>query len=484
MMRKGFSRGSRAAAPAFRGDEGEVFRQAVLAPNGKPIFTLEQVIAQLTMSHQAWDGGPGHPTPRAGLGTITYAFFNFASEVYSSERTEFSPLSEAQRAAVRSAFAMWGDFIPIAFVEGGVSTADINIGNIDPDENYYSAYANYPGFSAVAGDIWIRSDVPTNTNEIGLAQPGFRTLMHEIGHALGLSHPGSYDAAEGVTITYAQHAEYYQDSLEYSIMSYFASSSTGATRTSFAATPMAHDIAAMQSLYGVNMTTRTGDTVYGFHSNADRAAYDFTQNTLPVVAIWDAGGRDTLDLSGWSSASRIDLRPGASSDGGGQTRNVQIAFGTTIENATGGTGDDDITGNDVGNLLRGGDGVDTIAPGKGSDRVEGGAGGDVFVFGGPGDSVDYALRSDGKKLSPDIIGDFVSGVDRIDLSGIDANAGTEGDDAFAWIGAAAFSGVAGQLRTEAIGDQIHILGDMNGDGRADLHIIAGGTQILAGDFVF
>ena len=158
--------------------------------------------------------------------------------------------------------------------------------------------------------------------------------MHEIGHALGMSHPGNYNAEEGVTLTYEANAEYYQDSLQYTIMSYFASSSTGAVRTSFAATPMAHDIAAIQSLYGVNLTTRTGDTVYGFNSNAGRAAFDFSQNTLPVIAIWDAGGIDTLDFSGWSSNSRIDLAPGASSDGGGQTFNVQIAFGTLIENAT------------------------------------------------------------------------------------------------------------------------------------------------------
>ena len=475
MMRKGFRAAIR---------EREEFRDAALAPNGKPIYTLEQVIAQLTASHQAWDGAPGHPTPKAGVGTITYAFFNSAFEVYSSEQSDFSPLTEAQRIAVRDAFAIWGEVVGVTFVEGTVNTADINIGNIDPDEDYYSAYANYPGFTAKSGDIWIRSDVPTNMNEIGLSQPGFRTLMHEIGHALGLSHPGDYNAEEGVTLTYAQHAEYYQDSLEYTIMSYFASSSTGATRTSFAATPLAHDIAAMQSLYGVNLTTRTGDTTYGFNSTAGRAAFDFTQNTSPVVAIWDAGGRDTLDFSGWSSNSRIDLRPGAMNDGGGQTSNVQIAFGTLIENATAGAGNDSLTGNNVGNLLRGGDGADTIAPGKGTDRVEGGAGGDVFVFGGPGDSMDYTPRSDGKKLSPDIIADFVSGTDRIDLSGIDANSGTEANDAFAWIGASAFSSVAGQLRAETIGSQVHILGDMNGDGRADLHIIADATVILASDFVF
>jgi hypothetical protein len=341
-MRKVLREPETARAAAIHDFDGDAVRQAVLAPNGKPIFTLDQVIQQLTAINQAWDGAPGHPTPRAGVGTITYAFFNSPFEVYSSEQSEFSPLTEAQRVAVRDAFAIWGEFVGVTFVEGTPATADINIGNIDPDEDYYSAYANYPGFSLVAGDIWIRSDVPTNMVNIGLAEPGFRTLLHEIGHALGISHPGDYNAEEGVTLTYAQHAEYYQDSLEYTIMSYFASSSTGATRTSFAATPLAHDIAAIQSLYGVNMTTRTGDTIYGFNTNAGRAAFDFTQNTLPVIAIWDAGGVDTLDFSGWNSPSRIDLRPGAMNDGGGQTSNVQIAFGTTIENATAGAGDDSV----------------------------------------------------------------------------------------------------------------------------------------------
>ena len=51
--------------------------------------------------------------------------------------------------------------------------------------------------------------------------------MHEIGHALGMSHPGDYDAAPDVDLTYADNAEYYQDSLQYTIMSYFGSSSTG-----------------------------------------------------------------------------------------------------------------------------------------------------------------------------------------------------------------------------------------------------------------
>jgi len=266
-------------------------------------------------------------------------------------------------------------------------------------------------------------------------------------------------------------------------MSYFASSSTGAVRTSFAATPMAHDIAALQSLYGADMTTRTGDTVYGFNSNAGRAAYDFTQNTAPVIAIWDAGGRDTLDFSGWSTPSRIDLEPGAQSDGGGQTTNVQIAYGAVIENAVGGGGDDVISGNSANNVLAGGGGNDSLNGLFGTDRAEGGAGADIFAFSSIGDSVDYLRRSDGKKWTADVLGDFTSGVDRIDLSAIDANFGTAADDAFAFIGTGAFTRRAGELRFEARDGFVHIFGDVDGDAVADFHIVASGTQVLAADFV-
>lgn len=482
-MRKTLREGAKTTERlALRENDGDVVRQSVLAPNGKEIFSLEQVIDQLTRPNVAWTGVGSNPAPRAGVGTITFGFFESALQVYSSEQSQFAPLSEAQRIAVRAAFAIWGDYIDVNFVEAAPGNADINIGNLNTTEDYFSAYASYPGFTLKAGDIWI-STLATSNQQIGLGEPGFRTLMHEIGHALGMSHPGAYNAAEGVDLTYAANAEYYQDSLEYTIMSYFPSSSTGAVRSGFAATPLTHDIAAMQSLYGINPDTRSGDTVYGFNATADRPAFNFAMNQSPVVGIWDAGGIDILDFSGWNSNARIDLNPGASSDGGGQTRNVQIAFGTIIEQATGGGGDDSLTGNNADNVLRGGGGLDTLRGGLGNDRLEGGAGGDVFVFGGLGESEAYAMRSDGRKLAPDRLVDFESGSDRIDLSAIDAIRATEANDAFTWLGAAAFTGVAGQLRAEVYGGQLHILGDMDGDLRADLHIIAGGTQILASDFI-
>ena len=466
----------------FHEREAAIAGSAAVLQNGKPVFTIEQVVEQLTRTGQAWNGVGANPVPNAGLGTITYAFFDFASQVYSSERDEFQPLSAAQREAVRAAFAIWGELINVTFVEGSPATADINLGNLAPNEDYYSAYATLPERSREAGDIWFNVHAASN-QEIGLGQAGFRTILHEMGHALGLSHPGNYNAAPGVDLTYANNAEYYQDSYQYTIMSYFASSNTGAVRTGFAATPLAHDIAAIQSIYGANMTTRTGDTIYGFNSNAGRPAFDFTLNTDPVVAIWDAGGRDTLDFSGWSSNSRIDLATGASSDGGGQTFNVQIAFGAWIENATGGGGDDVLSGNTVNNVLRGGGGNDRLTGGGGSDTEEGGAGADIFVFTSLGDSLNFVMRSDGKKLVPDKLADFVSGTDKIDLSAIDANAGTAGDDAFTFLGTAAFTGHAGELRYEVVQGQVHIYGDVDGDARIDFHIVASGTQLLATDFI-
>ena len=77
-MRKAFREAEPAAA--LHDNEGDFLRLAAGLENGKPVFSLDQIIQQLT-SGTAWDGAPGHPVPRAGVGTITYAFFNSAAEV-------------------------------------------------------------------------------------------------------------------------------------------------------------------------------------------------------------------------------------------------------------------------------------------------------------------------------------------------------------------------------------------------------------------
>ena len=127
------------------------------------------------------------------------------------------------------------------------------------------------------------------------------------------------------------------------------------------------------------MTTRTGDTVYGFGSNAG-AVYDFAINSDPVLCIWDAGGTDTLVCSGFGQSQLINLTDGLLSNLGGLTGNVSIALGATIENAVGGSGADTINGNPANNTLSGGGNADTFNGGAGLDMLIGGAGGDRFVF--------------------------------------------------------------------------------------------------------
>jgi VCBS repeat-containing protein len=143
-----------------------------------------------------------------------------------------------------------------------------------------------------------------------------------------------------------------------------------------------------------------------------------------------------------------------------------------------------ITGSNGANVLRGLGGADTIKGFDGNDVIEGGAGGDRLEGGAGADTFRYLSASDSGSGGLDQILDFLSGTDKVDLSAIDAVAGTAANDAFTFIGNAAFSKVAGQLRVVASGSQAYVLGDTNGDGIADFQIIVANTNIVvAGDFV-
>jgi Ca2+-binding RTX toxin-like protein len=113
--------------------------------------------------------------------------------------------------------------------------------------------------------------------------------------------------------------------------------------------------------------------------------------------------------------------------------------------------------------------------------MTGGSGADIFSFLFVMDSPNAPNRSDGLKSRPDLITDFTPGEDKIILEGMDSGSANQ---AFTFLGAGAFSGHAGELRVEMLGGRAHIFGDVDGDGRADLHIIAvTPTPLQASDFV-
>jgi serralysin len=227
---------------------------------------------------------------------------------------------------------------------------------------------------------------------------GFETLLHEIGHSLGLSHPGFYNAGLPAIATGIRFS---QDSLENTIMSYRGEDNTGGAYHGVnASTPMVYDILAIQAMYGADRTTRTSNTdSYGFFGNSG-AQYQFTAGRGSVFTIWDANGSfDSLDASGYTLAQRIDLTPGSVSDigdhfGRRMIHNVGIAFGTTIENAVGGSGNDDISGNTANNRLEGRDGNDLLWGDAGGDVLDGNGGNDLVQGGRGNDLLDGGAGND------------------------------------------------------------------------------------------
>jgi trimeric autotransporter adhesin len=147
-----------------------------------------------------------------------------------------------------------------------------------------------------------------------------------------------------------------------------------------------------------------------------------------------------------------------------------LTLGANVENLTL-TGSSALNGigNSMNNWLIGNSGANVLTGGLGADTLTGSAGADTFVLSTLGDSgIGVGAR--------DIITDFVSGTDKISFTGIDANTGVTGDQAFTMINTAAFSGVAGQLRYSQAGGNTVMEGDVNGDMLADFQLQLTGNQ--------
>jgi serralysin len=345
------------------------------APFDDGLSNIDSGLLSAASSAPAGAGDPpGAPTVFASIPTLAnylvsgyWAFSGYQGTGprnfdHNTISVNIQDLTAAERTIAQAALATWQAVANISFTYT-TGAADITYIN-DGSGSAVTSYSSVSSGHIASSTVHISSDWSGGAST-GNYSYFFQTYVHETGHALGLGHQGPYNN----TGDYNTQAQWTNDTWRWSVMSYFAQNNYSTDTYDYVLTPEMADIYAIQSIYGAQTTTRTGNTTYGFNASSDAGSfYNFSSYSgTPAFTIYDSGGNDTIDASGYSSAQTIDLTPGNWSSIGGYTDNIGIYLTTTIENARGGSGADTIIGNDANNSLYGNGGGDTLKGGGGAD---------------------------------------------------------------------------------------------------------------------
>lgn len=337
----------------------------------------------------------------AGSTTLTYslpwtssstAVFNgpFGGE-YSSlnepKATQHYGLNQVQQVAAQNAMQAWASVAninPVLVQDSSTSVGDVRIAftsarSITSNGSSAWGWATFPdAVYPSGGDVWISTSLTDTDWSAG--SYNYVSLMHELGHALGLKHPFE-DGTLDLPHANNQYSIMAYDDAPNSLYVNFGREGNSyfwETNNIVPDTPMVNDIAAIQYLYGANTSYKTGNDTY-----------IFDPSTPFLHTIWDASGNDTISIANFTVGSVIDLTPGHYSslrinpavDPGvnwttpppistyNGTNNLGIAYGALIENAIGGSGNDILIGNATANRLQGNGGANLLDGGGGVDTA-------------------------------------------------------------------------------------------------------------------
>ena len=311
--------------------------------------------------------------------------------------------SADQRAAVTNSLANYAAVANVTFDEAtSEATANMVFFQIQTTGSTL-AFAEIPngqgGHGGNRNQVWLQFgyNQTASWSQIQQGGDGYQTVLHEIGHSMGLAHPhdggDQPDASNFPGVTNSSDiGTFGLNQGPFTAMSYNVGYNVQPNTTqAFGenASLGALDIAALQRIYGANNTYRSGNDSYSLPT-VNQAT---TANQMGAFwsCIWDTNGTDTISAAGATASATIDLRAatltGQNAGGyisrvNGIQGGVTIANGVVIENAIGGSAADRLTGNSADNVFTGGAGADTITGGAGADTLRDTAAnldGDVFT---------------------------------------------------------------------------------------------------------
>ena len=236
----------------FKGVLGDY--EVSVVENTIPVGTYDEIANYLTEGYWKWKSD----------GRFSGAVFNVGPG--GTLTADITALSEEVQQLARWALEAWTNVTGIRFELVDDENADILFSNEDND-------VPTGGFTRSDGVIisgTVNLPEKFSLDEVRTTNASISTIIHEIGHALGLGHPGQYPSYdENVVTVFGFENLFLLDSQQATVMSYVHYNTYINASSTRALTPMIADIIAIQNLYGIPTDINTGDTVYGYRSNLE-----------------------------------------------------------------------------------------------------------------------------------------------------------------------------------------------------------------------